>query len=127
MKILGFYSELWSPKAGVPAGSIRDFVRPDPQADESEVVRYLGAGHELIVFMGAVGDVLGSEERILGGDNIVTDGEWVWRADLAFYLQRYHVGLPGDFLSTVRSSHYVVPSVDRDRLLRIDEEVGLIL
>ncbi|MFJ7207398.1 hypothetical protein ACIQWR_28155 [Streptomyces sp. NPDC098789] len=127
MKILGFYQEFWPEKAGTPAGGIRDFVRQQPSVDETDVAQYLGTGHELVVFMGAVGDILGSDERILGGDNIVTDGEWVWRADLAFYLTRYHLELPEEFLNKARENQYVVPDVDRDRLLHVDEEVDLIL
>lgn len=79
------------------------------------------------MFMGEVGDILGSDERILGGDNIVTDGEWVWRADLAFYLTHYHLALPEEFLRKARENQYTVPDVGRDQLRQIDEEVDLIL
>src|SRR4051794_4335102 len=127
MKILGFYQEFWPERAGTPAGSIRDFIRQRPSVDESDVAQYLGSGHELVVFMGAVGDVLGSDERILGGDNIVTDGEWVWRADLTFYLTHYHLALPEEFLRKARENQYAVADVGRDQLLQIDEEVDLIL
>ncbi|KPI06399.1 hypothetical protein OV450_3769 [Actinobacteria bacterium OV450] len=127
MKILGFYQELWPEKAGTPAGSIRDFIRQYPAVDEADVARYLGTGHELIVFMGAVGDILGSDYRILGGDNIVTDGEWVWRADIDFYLTHYHLALPEEFLRKARENQYAAPDVSRDQLLKIDEEVHMIL
>ncbi|MER5778181.1 hypothetical protein ABT144_28580 [Streptomyces sp. NPDC002039] len=127
MKILGFYQEFWPEKAGTHAGSIRDFIRQHPAADEADVARYLGTGRELIVFMGAVGDILGSDNRILGGDNIVTDGEWVWRADILFYLAHYHLALPEEFLRKARENQYAVPDVSHDQLLRIDEEVDMIL
>ncbi|CAM5525352.1 hypothetical protein SXANM310S_00323 [Streptomyces xanthochromogenes] len=123
MKVLGFYQELWPKSAGSPDGSIRDFVCETPEFDESDIARYLGTAHEILVFMGSVKDVLGSDKRVLGGDNILTDGEWVWRADLEFYLRNYHVALPAEFLAKVRESRYTVPAVERDQLLRINEEV----
>ncbi|MEU3722590.1 hypothetical protein [Streptomyces sp. NPDC031705] len=81
-KILGLCEELWPTVAGIPNGSIRDLVRETARSDEAAILGYLDSGYEILSFMGSVKDVLGSGEKILGGDNIVTDGEWVWRGDL---------------------------------------------
>jgi hypothetical protein len=33
-----------------------------------------------------------------GCSSLLTVGAWVWRRDLAHYVERYHVGLPDDFV-----------------------------
>ncbi|MFF3653449.1 hypothetical protein ACFYXV_33045 [Streptomyces sp. NPDC002181] len=127
MKILGFCEEFWSAKAGESKASVRDLVREAGEADEFTLLEYLDSGYEILSFMGSANDVLGSDERILGGDNILTDGEWVWRGDLWFYVATYHVSLPGEFLRKVRSRRYVMPEVSRDDRLAVYEEVRRIL
>lgn len=111
MKILGLYEGFWSTEASSPIGKIEEFTRKTPPSDEEAVRDYLMNGHEIFVAMGVIGDVLGSDYRIVGGDSIFTDGEWVWRGDLWFYVHRYHVSLPEEFLEKVRSHNYEVPSV----------------
>lgn len=127
MKILGFCKELWSAKAGESAVSVRDLVRESGEPDESALLEYLDGGYEILSFMGSVNDALGSDERIMCGDNILTDGEWVWRGDLWFYVTTYHVSLPDEFLQQVRSRRYVMPEVSREDRLAVYEEVRRVL
>ncbi len=127
LKILGFYAELWSSDAGTPEGNIREFVRAQPGEDDERVSGYLRSGHVLFSAMGVVGDILGSGERILGGDSILTDGEWVWRGDLWFYVSTHHVRLPEEFLTAVRERDYTIPPVDRERLLALTDEIEKVL
>ncbi|GAB7061117.1 MULTISPECIES: hypothetical protein [Streptomyces] len=122
MKVLGFYSELW-PSSPEATSSIRSFVAGAPQAHESEIASYLRSGHMLFASMGVVEDVLGSGENIMGGGSMFTDGEWVWRGDLWFYVSRHHVMLPDDFRAKVQSLGYVVPSVDQERLTALTDEL----
>ncbi|AKA05129.1 hypothetical protein SAZ_23795 [Streptomyces noursei ZPM] len=127
MKILGHYEELWLELAGTPDGKLQDFKQEKGEPDEDRIVQYLRDGEELFSAMGAVGDILGSEERILGGDSIFTDGEWIWRGDLWFYLSRYHVRLPNEFLTRVREHGYALPVVDEARLISLSDELHEIL
>lgn len=112
---------------GVPLGAVRDFVREVAEPDESGVLSYLDNGEEILSFMGSVKDVLGSGEKILGGDNIFTDGEWVWRGDLWFYVVTYHLALPAEFLQKVRSLQYRAPEIETQECLAIYEQVRSIL
>ncbi|MEU5239999.1 hypothetical protein ACH4UR_33180 [Streptomyces lydicus] len=84
-------------------------------------MQYFRDGEELFSAMGTVGDVLGSNERILGGDSVFTDGEWVWRGDLWFYLSRYHVRLPDGLPTRVREQGYTLPVVDEARLISLSD------
>ncbi|MFJ5531291.1 hypothetical protein [Streptomyces sp. NPDC093261] len=94
MKILGFYAEPWDKHAGTPEGPIRTFAREAPEPDEQDILAYLKAGHEILGVTGKSDDVLGSGKQVLGGDSLFTDGEWVWRGDLRFYLHTCHVAPP---------------------------------
>ncbi|MFF0576664.1 hypothetical protein [Streptosporangium saharense] len=123
MKILGFYEELWSARAGSPLGSIKNFVRNTAAPDEEKVMNYLANGHEIFSVMGVEKDVLGSDYRILGGYSVKTDGEWVWRDGLWFYLIEYHIGLPEEFLEKVRAYNYEVPYVPESLLDELADKV----
>ncbi|EFL15239.1 hypothetical protein [Streptomyces sp. C] len=127
MKILGFYAELWPPAAGSPEGSIEDFVRESPEPDEAAILRYLDDGCEILSFMGSVKDVLGSGERIVGGDNILTDGEWVWRGDLWYYVLTYHLALPAEFLQQVRARQYLTSDVSSEQRVAVYEQMRRVL
>ncbi|MFD9270054.1 hypothetical protein ACFWB1_21130 [Streptomyces goshikiensis] len=127
MKILGFHREFWSGGSGPAYDNISDFVQDSAEPDEPEIIEYLDSGYEILSFMGSVKDVLGSGERILGGDNIFTDGEWVWRGDLSFYVMTYHLSIPIDFLEQIRERKYLMPDVSRDQRLAVYNEVRGIL
>ena len=122
MQVLGFYSELW-PASPEATSSIRSFVTGAPQPNEGEIASYLRSGHILLASMGVVDDVLGSGENIMGGGSLFTDGEWVRRGDLWFYVSRHHVVLPDDFRAKAESLGYVVPSVEQERLMVLTDEL----
>ncbi|MEU7164596.1 hypothetical protein AB0A70_08100 [Streptomyces morookaense] len=123
MKVLGFYSELWPSVSEPSEGSIRAFVGDSPQPNEKDVAAYLRGGYTLFASMGVADDVLGSGEGILGGSSLFTDGEWVWRGDLWFYVSNYHLRLPDEFTSKVRALGYAVPSVEQQRLAVLTDEI----
>ncbi|MFI1968173.1 hypothetical protein BLA24_20735 [Streptomyces cinnamoneus] len=125
MKILGLHQETW-PSAPGAVGSIRDDVTDSPCPDEKEIASYLRGGHVLFASMGVVDDVLGSGESIVGGGSLFTDGEWVWRGDLWFYVTTYHLLLPDEFVNKARAAGFHVPAVEQDRLIELTDEIQAI-
>lgn len=117
MKIAGFFRELWSPTFGAPVGSVHDFIAPTPYSDESNIADYLRFGYEILSVMGTAVDVLDHEREFVSGDSLLTDGEWVWRADLRHYVRIHHVLLPDEFVSRIREHKYSMPAVEQPRLL----------
>ncbi|MEU1672286.1 hypothetical protein ABZ752_09665 [Streptomyces roseifaciens] len=122
MKVLGFHEETWPATPG-SVGSIRDVVTDAPSPDEQRIAVYLQGGHVLFASMGVVDDVLGSGENIVGGSSLFTDGEWVWRGDLSFYVTTYHLALPDEFVGRARTAGFEVPAVGQQRLMELTDAV----
>jgi hypothetical protein len=122
LKVLGLYSELW-PSSPEATDSIHSFVAAAPQPNESEISSYLRNGHILFASMDVVDDALGSGKEVVGGGSLLTDGEWIWRGDLWFYVSRHHVLLPDDFHVKAASLGYVIPSVEQKHLKVLTDEV----
>ncbi|MGW2316305.1 hypothetical protein [Streptomyces sp. NPDC001680] len=119
MKIAGFFQELWTPAFGARIGSIHGFLASAPYDDEGKIIEYLRSGHEIFSVMGAAADVLDPDREFLSGDSLLTDGEWLWRADLWRYVHLHHVLLPDEFLRRIRDNAYSVPAVENSRLLEV--------
>lgn len=121
MKVLGYYKECW--RAGSPDLSIRDFVREQAGKSEEMVLSYLRGASTIFAAMGMSVDVLGSSEQVISGDSIQTDGEWVWRKDLGFYVGFYHLELPREFIDRVQEHSGRAPEVSHERLVELTYEV----
>lgn len=91
------------------------------------MVAYLQAGHDLIAMMDVQDDFFDSSRQVLGDSNVRTDGEWLWRDDLANYVRRHHVQIPDEFLESIRQRHYIVPEVDDETLDRCAAEAELLM
>jgi hypothetical protein len=57
-------------------------------------------------------DFFDRSQQVLSGSSVSTDGDWLWRDDLAHYVQRHNVTIPDEFLRLIRERHYIVPDVD---------------
>ncbi|MFH9133078.1 hypothetical protein [Streptomyces sp. NPDC017524] len=123
MNIAGFFEELWPPPFGTPVGSIKDNVAAHRHGDAKEIIQYLSSGHDLFSVMGSSEDVMGSGETVLGGDSIHSDGAWIWRGDLCFYLRKYHVRLPNTFLAHVREKQYSMSAGKEIELRKLAQKV----
>jgi hypothetical protein len=107
-----------------PPARIVDSVGDGPLEDVASVLSYLQAGLPLIDMMDIENDVFDPERQIMNGATILTDGEWLWRQDLAYYVRYHDVLLPPDFLALIRSRDYLVPVVDEPVLVALAEEAS---
>ncbi|MFF0414185.1 hypothetical protein ACFYUY_27565 [Kitasatospora sp. NPDC004745] len=126
--LLGFHDELEG-RAGAPNGSVHDAVRAAGEPDEAALVGYLDAGHPLIDVTEGRSDVItGAAHRHSGGSSsLLTDGEWLWRLDLAHYVETHHLELPGAFLGHVRALAHRMPALDwADLAPRLDAALPLV-
>ncbi|MDF3298401.1 hypothetical protein [Streptomyces tropicalis] len=127
MKLIGFYQEMdsgysvsWGGPVPAPETGAGKYLVPD-------VVDYLKSGYPILDVMELTTDVVGGAFRVPGGSSALTDGEFVWREDLASYVERYHIDLPLDFLEAARRHEFRIPSVGYEVLLSISSEVSEVL
>lgn len=101
---------------------MRDALLEGANYAEDKVLGYLESGYTLIDMMGRESDILDDETSIPGGSSIMTDGEWIWRQDLIYYVRRYSLHLPYEFAS-VATRLERVPALDLATLSRLTRKV----
>lgn len=82
---------------------LSEFASSDPHPEEGKIVTYLRQGEVIGLYpdRSLSLDVLsppgrlGAEERVTA---IQSDGVWAWWGALAYYVERYHVRLPEEFI-----------------------------
>ncbi|WP_147286067.1 hypothetical protein [Streptomyces corynorhini] len=130
IRFVGFYEQL-KPLNG-PSVYLEDIGTPEIQGGGgtagAQLGGYLRNGYPILDVMELTTDVLGGTDRIAGGSSVLTDGLWVWRWDLAHYVERYDVPLPDDFISRVHGNSFVIPNVEDALLdeisLKVSEMLG---
>ncbi|MGA4727703.1 hypothetical protein ACPB67_09820 [Micromonospora taraxaci] len=110
LKVAGMFREFGPVRSAEPQPSIFDSVTAEELPDLNQVVTYLNSGHVLIDVMDVVDDAFDSTRQVMNGSTVMTDGDWLWRKDLAYYVRRHRVAVPEAFLALIRERNYVVPS-----------------
>lgn len=108
LKRVGFFQEL---DHGDPNGpKLAEHVSDRPQPDEARVVDYLRSGLLLIGCPGVVHDVLDNKVGPVGSPDVLTDGVWAWPGDLPYYVEKYHLRLPKEFVDHLRGRSFRPPA-----------------
>jgi hypothetical protein len=118
---MGFFEELG--RAPHYHGSIRDAARPEAGSDEADVLAYLRASYPLLDVPSSPEDVISGDTKIPGGDGLATDGTWIWRIDLPYYVERYHLALPDEFREHAKQQGYQVPVLSSAELGAFNPEL----
>jgi len=58
-----------------------------------------------------------------GGPYLLTDGEWMWWKELAYYVEHYHISLPDDFVAHMQQNNFVVREISDEEICRLTEEL----
>lgn len=98
MKAVGVFREL-EPGHDESLPSIKaaaGFLTPN---DANLIAAYLENGETVFDVMKANADPFDPSISLPGGPSLVTDGLWVWRLDLAYFVRKYRVELSRDFVS----------------------------
>lgn len=107
LKKVGFFSEL--PHGDETGPTLRGAVRDWGEKDERKLIAYLKKGAVLFLCLGLARDVLDETAGFTHSPHILTDGVWAWPGDLRYYVKKYHVELPEEFLRHVRDRRYRLP------------------
>jgi hypothetical protein len=73
----------------------------------------LCSGHLFIASPGIARDILDKNDTTIGEINILTDGEWAWPSDLAYYVEKYHARIPEEMLRSMERNKWK-PPIDVD-------------
>jgi hypothetical protein len=109
LKRAGFFRESRSDHS-LP--SIHEFVHDVAQDDEGRTATYLRSGVLHIASPGPAFDVLSSTREVAGAQHLLTDGVWVWPADYAYYVEKYHCKVPDEFVEHMRLREWRPPTED---------------
>ena len=95
--------------------SLREAVRPiqsvtDPSEDK--ILAYLEAGHPYLMDAGIARDLIDSQHPVIGVPNVMTDGEWAWTQDVMYYIRKYHIRVPSEFIAHMEGNRWMVPKVN---------------
>lgn len=83
---------------------MQDSFAKDPIENKEQLIEFILRGGELDITSGSITkDVFtGEPTGVLGG--IRTDGEYVWGMDLAYYVDKYNLRLPDEFVTHALSA-----------------------
>jgi hypothetical protein len=117
LRTAGFFCEL--PHGEEDEQSIRDVMADVPQQNEQQIIEYLRKG---ILFIGCPGVAMDALDPSLvaGSPHTFTDGVWAWPGDLPYYVERYHVRLPNDFVIHMERNRWQVPRKDTVSLEQLE-------
>jgi hypothetical protein len=118
---VGFFRKFYPDHPSLPL--LRDHMRPEPAESEPEIVGYLRAGHMLAAVMEGMVDYFDGTpfEGGSGCSSLLTDGIFLWRQDLAHYVERYHVDLPTDFVRALVDAEFRMPELSPDDMRELAE------
>ncbi len=83
--------------------SLRAAVAEFPQEHEEKIVAYLKNAPNYSAMGKVVHDALDPESRAVLFPGSNTDGVYIWPIELAYYVRKYHIRLPQDFLDWMAS------------------------
>lgn len=110
LRYIGNFIELGYDHHPDPPSLVAGRGKLDP-AIKPQVLAYLRAGNMLIFSPGVDDDVLDPARRS-DSPSIRMDGTYCWPQTLAYYVDRYDVELPAEFIAHARANDWQVPVVD---------------
>jgi len=116
LKRQGYYKEM--PHGDNADPSILDFIHKN-KVYKDEICRYLRNGFVLAACGSVVKDIIHPEKGIVGSPDDLTDGTWIWPADLAYYVENYDLKLDDAFIKHMIENSWSVSddiSIDEDNL-----------
>jgi hypothetical protein len=90
--------------------SLRDNISAEPQEHEEEIARYLEQAPGYSGMGKVVGDMLDPSVEVILFPGRNTDGCFVWPAELAYYVRRYHLRVPRHFVAHMASLNWWPPA-----------------
>jgi hypothetical protein len=94
-----------------------------PHTLGTHVTAYLRSGSVLGVSDGVQKDWF-DPSRVAGKNDLLTDGVWLWPAHFAYYVEKYGIAVPQEFLDHMESQGWVAKPVEAAALDAFVRELG---
>lgn len=91
--------EYWKEFGGNTSHSIKDDFSDSEYPEKEMLIHYLESGDIELVSLDYSEDVISGE--IIGEECIMTDGEYSWDSSLPYYVKKYNLILPDEFVKKV--------------------------
>jgi hypothetical protein len=92
--------------------SLRDYIGPEGQENEDKIASYLESAASYSGVGKIVGDLLDPNAPAVLFPGRRTDGLYVWPAELAYYVRKYHVRVPRELADRMASLNWRPPTAD---------------
>jgi hypothetical protein len=119
LKPCGFFKEFAYGEG--ESQSVKDAVCDEPQANEQLIIAYLKNGHLFVISPCVNQDVIACDGRLASPSGIQTDGVWMWPLELAYYVEKYHLELPSEFIVHLQANKWEVPFISQTTLAQLCE------
>lgn len=104
LRQVGFFREL--PHGDLNAPSLSESRDQLNDSQVKSIAAYLESGVLFVASPGLARDALSQDKEIIGALGVLTDGVWAWPSDLSYYVSKYRIGLPGDFLEHMKRNNW---------------------
>ena len=104
----GSYCSPWAIDFIKCSESIKDYISSDELSNKNEMMAYLDSGICLAYSCGYSNDILNPEKRIGIVPDILTDGRYLWHRNIIYYVDKYNLRLPKEFLDYAESQQWKV-------------------
>lgn len=114
LRPVGFFADLpfgasWSTATLREAVGLCSLGAPE----KDRMLEYLRAGHQFMQIMTHVIDPLDPTQPAVSAGLLMTDGIWAWPESYAYFLARYDVEVPEDFVAYARRSGFRIKPVNQ--------------
>jgi hypothetical protein len=96
------------------ADFLRQLLNNEPYPDENKIISYLQTGKLLFFRPFELTDCLDKNRKIIGDCSIYTDGIWLWKRYLSYFVRVHYVKLPDDFIAHMSLNKWKVPFISSE-------------
>ncbi len=88
---------------------------PVNSVEQDKLIAYVNNAHHAAIHLDLTESIFAGE-RIPHARTLLSDGEWLWSADLNHYTEKHNFVWPEEFIQSVKSKKYKMPDITEENL-----------